>query len=431
MAYAGNDMVPSRIVIINDRSIAAGGATALALLSARLFSEAGIRVTYATGDDGSQAQLPSSVDLNALGGKPLLQRGFASQVREGLYNSTARRFLEDTIAKLDAPDVVYHLHGWAQILSPSVFSPLSKVSDRLVVHAHDFFMACPNGAFFDFSRHDVCHRSPMSAGCLSARCDKRSTAQKAFRVARHFVRQRTFPAGQSPAAIVLIHPAMAPLLEKSDLVRDRMRVVRNPARAFLPTRVAAEQNSDIFFIGRVTQEKGLRVAAEAAQLAGRRLRVIGDGPDRAQLAADFPEIVWDGWLDHSVIAERIGTARALVMPSSLPEPFGLVAVEALQSGVPLIAFSDAMIAQEAESLGCAILAAERTPQVLAEAMRRLDDDGAVQEASERAYKFSPRLTCTQDEWRDRLLDLYSDLLVQAERTHVRQPNARPSPAFVR
>lgn len=424
-------MVPSRIVIINDRSIAAGGATALALLSARLFSEAGIRVTYVTGDDGSQAQLPSSVDLIALGGKPLLQRGFSSRVREGLYNFAARRLLDDTIARLDAPGVVYHLHGWAQILSPSVFSPLSQVSDRLVVHAHDFFMACPNGSFFDFSHHEVCHRTPMSAGCLSARCDKRSMAQKGFRVARHLVRQRTFPAGKSPAAIAMIHPAMAPFLERSDLARDRMRVVRNPARAFLPTRVAAERNSDIFFIGRVTQEKGLKIAAEAAQLAGRRLRVIGDGPDRARLAEEFPEIVWDGWLDHPAIAERIGTARALVMPSSLPEPFGLVALEALQSGVPLIAFADAMIAQEAESLGCAFLATERTPQRLAEAMRKLDDDREVQGASERAYAFSPRLTCTQDEWRDRLLDLYSDLLIQVERPHVHQPTEAPSPAFVR
>lgn len=423
-------MVPSRIVIINDRSLAAGGATALALLSARLFSEAGIPVTYLTGDDGSQPQLPESVEMVALDEKPLLQRSFYSRVSDGLYNSSAQRLLQDTVARLDAPDVVYHLHGWAQILSPAVFTPLAKVSKRLVVHAHDFFMACPNGTFFDFRRHEVCDLAPMSFRCLSTRCDKRGAMQKAFRVARFAVRKHTFPAAFSPAKIAVIHPAMIPFLERSDLSGDRLRVVRNPARAFLAERVRAECNQDIFFIGRVSEEKGLRTAAEAARLAGRRLRVIGDGPERRELAAEFPELIWDGWLDHSQIAERIRSARALVMPSFMPEPFGLVALEALQSGVPLIAFSDSLIAQEAERLGCAFLAKQRTPQILAATMRQLDDDRVVRDASERAFVDSGSLTCSEEEWRDQLLELYSDLLSQAEDPTFRAMPTSGSPALV-
>ena len=41
-----------KVVIINDVSVARGGATALALLEARLLSERGVVVTFATGDGG-------------------------------------------------------------------------------------------------------------------------------------------------------------------------------------------------------------------------------------------------------------------------------------------------------------------------------------------------------------------------------------------
>lgn len=406
-------MIPSRIVIINDRSLAAGGATALALLSARLFSEAGYDVTYITGDDGCEADLPAAVELVTLGQKPLLQRSMASRVGHGLYNPAARRLLEREIARLDGPRVVYHLHGWAQILSPSVFAALGPVESRLVIHAHDFFMACPTGTFFDFATQQVCERSPLTPGCLAASCDKRSALQKAFRVSRFVVRKRLFAGSLSPAAIAVIHPAMVPYLERSDLSADRLHVVRNPARTFRTSRVRAEDNDEIFFIGRVSREKGPRLAAQAARLAGRKLRLIGDGREREELAVEFPEVAFEGWLEHEEIAQRIGKARAIVMPSFMPEPFGLVALEALQSGVPLVAFSDSFIAREAERLGCAFLAGDRQPETLAAAIARLDDDTVVEQASRRAFDASPSLTCTEEQWRDQLHQLYVDLLRNA------------------
>ncbi|MBD2841010.1 glycosyltransferase family 4 protein [Erythrobacter rubeus] len=403
-------MIPSRIVIISDQSSATGGAEALALLSARLFDEAGIPVTFVTGDEGADAPLPASIEVVSLGQKPLMQRSFAKGVRDGLYNSAARRMVERTIARLDAPDVVYHLHGWSQILSPAVFAALSGVESRLVIHAHDFFMSCPNGGFFNFVKNETCHLTPLSQKCLATNCDKRSPAQKAFRVTRAAVRARTFSGRKSPALVAVIHPSMSPFLSKSDLSLERLRTVRNPASAFSESRVAAEKNNDIFFIGRVAREKGVELAAQAVRISGHRLRIIGEGPERETLAKRYPEVAWEGWLSHSEIADIIGTARALVMPSLVPEPFGLVALEALQSGVPLVAFPDSFVAQEASKLGCCFIASERSPESLAEAFAKLGDDVAVREASQRAHIASGALTCSEIEWRDSLLALYAEQL---------------------
>ena len=408
-------MRPSRIIILNDASKAIGGATSLALLSARLLSEAGYDIVYVTGDSGEASELPANVEIVALGGSPLLALPLAERVGKGLFNRDAYELVREVIGKFDAPDVVYHLHGWAQILSPSVLRALASVQKRLVIHAHDFFHACPNGTFFNFPQERVCELRPMSARCMIANCDKRSYSQKAFRLTRMAVKRHLFDFGTTDALIAIIHPSMSDWLNKAGISQSRIRVIRNPVKVFRTTRVEAESNSDLFFIGRVEPEKGAEFAAEAARQAGRQLRVIGDGSDRQRLARKFPDIVWEGWCSHEQIAALIASARGLIMPSRLPEPFGLVALEALQCGVPLVAFADSFVGQEAAELGCAFLAKDRQAGSLAQVVKMLDDNAVVARASHTAFESAGHLSCTPESWRDELLGLYAELLCPASR----------------
>ena len=403
-------MTPSRVVIINDRSAAIGGATNLALLSARLLSEAGIPVTYVTGDTGERANLPDAVNLVPLGGAAMLEQPMGQRIAGGLYNMGARRLLQTVIDKLDAPDVVYHIHGWAQTLSPAAFHALRPVESRLLVHSHDFTMVCPNGSYYNFQTDTVCKLKPLSTACLSAHCDKRRRADKAFRSTRTWLKHRLFDVSRTKALIATIHPSMNPWLVRGGASPDRIRTVRNPVAAFTRTRVAAEDKEDLFFIGRVQSEKGVDLAAKAADAVGRRLRVIGDGPERERLAAAFPNIKWEGWRTHDEIRTLITEARGLIMPSRLPEPFGLVALEALQSGVPLVAYGDAFVAREAADRQAAFVAETRDDAALIAAAAQLDDDTTVSKASHIGFNDCADLSNTHESWRDQLIELYGELL---------------------
>ena len=399
-----------KVVILNDRSEALGGATSLALLSARLLHAAGLKVVYVTGDSGNRCDLPDGVKVIPLGGRPLLEQPFGRRVRDGFDNEAAFRLVSDVIAAEDSPSTVYHLHGWAQTLSPAVFRALTPVDGRLVVSAHDFSLVCPNGSYFNFQTEQVCSLTPLSAACLATHCDKRKRAEKAFRVLRILRRRQVFPLTQTKALVAMIHPAMADWIVRAGADRSRLRVLRNPVTPFRRQRVAAEQNSDVFFIGRLQPEKGAMLAAEAAQAVGRRLRVIGDGPERDALTQRFPNVVLEGWRSHAEIAEFINEARALIMPSRLPEPFGLVALEALQSGIPLIAFSDSFVAREASGVGAAFLAQARTPAALETAVRQLDSDPVVRRASLAAHDQCRDFASTPESWRDAMIALYEEQL---------------------
>ncbi|MEM6677800.1 MAG: glycosyltransferase family 1 protein, partial [Pseudomonadota bacterium] len=83
-------MSTARIVIVNDFSVARGGATALALLEAELLAEAGREVVYLSGDDGDATRLEAAGVRNpGFGARPLLARGRGAAFIEGLWNRAA------------------------------------------------------------------------------------------------------------------------------------------------------------------------------------------------------------------------------------------------------------------------------------------------------------------------------------------------------
>jgi hypothetical protein len=206
-------MSAGHIVVINDASIAKGGATSLALLSVRLLHEQGVRVTYIAGDDGENSAL-HDLDINvvAVGGTHLVAQSKAKSLLGGIHNPSTVDRLTQWIKENDKPDTVYHVHGWSKILSPSLFAALGSVAARTVVHAHDFFMACPNGGMMNYKTMELCQKTPMSIDCILTNCDKRSYPQKLWRVARQrSLRRKVSPPGPW-AQILMIHEKMLPTL---------------------------------------------------------------------------------------------------------------------------------------------------------------------------------------------------------------------------
>ena len=90
------------------------------------------------------------------------------------------------------------------------------------------------------------------------------------------------------------------------------------------------------FVGELVAHKRVDVALEAARLAGRRIRVVGGGPELRRLRsayADSAEFL--GRVSDSELARIYPRALALVVPNV--EEFGIAAVEAQASGRPVLA----------------------------------------------------------------------------------------------
>lgn len=397
-----------RLVVINDLAEPKGGATALALEGALACRERGLEVTYICGDHGDNATLRArGIDIVSLGSARLDAVGAVQALTKGLYNPAARRMLADWMKRHDTPRTVYHVHGWAQILSPSIFAALRPVMQRVVLHAHDFFLACPNGSFSFLRTGEICPLVPLSAGCVKANCDRRSYPHKVWRVARQEVLRRLYDFPHVPR-VLAIHEAMRPFLMRAGIPDHAITALPNPVRPFSRHRIAAEDNREFLFVGRLEATKGPDLAAAAARAAGVTMRFVGDGELRETLERDYPDMVFTGRLPLAEIGGHAARARALLMPSRYPEPYGLVAAEALWSGLPVVAADTAFLTNDIRQAGAGHGVDPRDTAAFAAILRGIiDDDAATRAMSIAAFDHTGSIGLTPVAWTDRLMETYN------------------------
>lgn len=101
----------------------------------------------------------------------------------------------------------------------------------------------------------------------------------------------------------------------------------------------------VLFLGRIMKEKGVHIAVDIAKKTREHLIIAGEDfnvPDQRYVRmimdrCDDANITYLGKVSNEKRIELLAGAKAVLMPSLFDEPFGLVAVEALASGTPVIA----------------------------------------------------------------------------------------------
>jgi len=185
-----------------------------------------------------------------------------------------------------------------------------------LVHAH-------SSSALAFSR--VIPSVPMVYTLHHVREEKLSGYYQAFRSIHYVAVSADQARREVPLPrMTMIHHGLDP---------ERYQVVEMPA-------------NEVCFIGRFSEIKGPHVAIDVAERAGVPIRVAGEvhPPDREFAEREVlprlekPHVTFAGCIGMAEKVPFFRDARALLMPIDWEEPFGLVMIEAMLSGCPVVAF---------------------------------------------------------------------------------------------
>lgn len=273
------------------------------------------------------------------------------------------------------PDVV-HVHGIHRQISPSILAAAREASVPVVQTLHDSHHICPANVLL---LSDGVPCEPRRCGvlwygpCVRERC-VRDSLPASLLAATEVSWQRFWR---------VYERGIARFISPSALLAERMRhggwsipldIVRNA----VPVEAARVGPGEGFcVVGRLSAEKGVDVALEAARRAGVRLTVAGEGPTGARLRAAYPEAEFLGRIDRAAVSALIARSRGAVIPSRCMENAPMSVLEAMASGTPLIASSIGGIPEQVTDEVDGLLVPPGDPDLLAAAIVRLAGDDSL------------------------------------------------------
>lgn len=264
-------------------------------------------------------------------------------VKQTLRSFWSREAYKKTLAMLDAfrPDVV-HVHNLYTHLSPSVLSACRKRGVPVVMTVHDYALVSANYSLW--SDHGVV--DPHALGLLASARSR--FVKNSFLVS--LVQESIFTFHR---LFKLYDGVIDRYLTLSEFVRDvltfsgydkkKISVVPALAHPLLEPlkEISEREKKSALFAGRLESYKGVSTYLKLGeQFPDYTFYVAGVGPLEAEVleaSAKHENIEYLGFLPAEDLMERMASVQVVVVPSVWYEPFGLVALEAMSLGTPVLA----------------------------------------------------------------------------------------------
>jgi glycosyltransferase involved in cell wall biosynthesis len=252
-----------------------------------------------------------------------------------LFNADAPMATRIGHALSFGPDVI-HLH---QVDLPDIVREM-RVSAPVVISAH-VYSACTSGVYYFRPGHECtrahgpgCVLNLIARGCAHTRNLKPLPA-------RYRNASRRAEALKNADLVVSYSSSVDRHLAANGLIRRQI--------VPFPTTIAPKVGSGhatrrrVVFAGRIVHQKGVAVLIRAARDVDAEFVICGDGRQLeamrrlARRTGVEGRVSFKGWLSSDQLAEEFANASVVVVPSLWPEPFGLVGIEALAAGRPVVA----------------------------------------------------------------------------------------------
>jgi glycosyltransferase involved in cell wall biosynthesis len=232
---------------------------------------------------------------------------------------------------------VVHAHNVHPLLGWRALAAARSAGARTVLHLHNFRQFCAIGiGYRDGGPCFRCRGRDTRPG-VRLRCRGPVPEAVVYGVGLHRQQHRLY---EHVDCFVAVSAATAARLHWLGLPPDRTVALPNFVSADWSARASAADRGEYALVsGRLVEEKGFDTAISAARAAGAPLVIAGDGPDEGRLrdVAGGADVRFVGRLSPASLADVRRGAGVVLVPSRWEEPCPYAALDALASGVPVLA----------------------------------------------------------------------------------------------
>ncbi|WCH94838.1 glycosyltransferase [Streptomyces moderatus] len=302
--------------------------------------------------------------------------------------------------RAERPDVV-HVHNVFPLLSPAVLAACADAGVPAVATLHNYTQVCPPGTLQRDGRPCTeCVGSAVPLPAVRHGCYRDSRLATVPLAVSLSVNRRRWWSGVE--RFLCISAAQRDVLVRAGMPAERLVVKHN----FVPDpddrRSGAGEH--VLYLGRLAEAKGVRLLMTAwdelaaAGGVGVPLVIAGTGPLEQEVtawAAGRDDVRYVGLYDTAECRKAIARSVAVVAPSTWLEAFGLVVVEAMAAGVPVVAAGHGAFVELVEDGVTGLLHRPGEHESLASCIRRTaagpDRNREMGRAARRRYElgFSP------------------------------------------
>lgn len=327
------------VIVVNDFNYIQGGASKIAIDTARLLMEEGKKVYFFSAVNNPKENVEGIEYISTNQNEALKERNKIKGAINGIYNIKVKKEFEKLLKQCNPNNTIIHVHGWTKALSSSVFDIAFKMKFKVVITLHDYFTACPNGGYFNYRKNEACKYNPLSFKCIKCNCDSRNYGFKLYRIIRQFVQNKIVGLNKNIENVITISEFSEEILKETLEKNTKITRIYNPIDIDNKINKAAniDKNNYYLYVGRISKEKGTDLFCKAITELDYKGIVVGDGDEKDKLQALYPNIEFVGWKNNTEVKAYMKDAKALIFPSLCYEGAPLTPLEAMQYGVPCIA----------------------------------------------------------------------------------------------
>lgn len=233
---------------------------------------------------------------------------------------------------------IVHVHNTLNLISPAVYYAAKCCGVPVVQTVHNFRLLCPGATFYrDGHICEDCLKYNLWCA-VKHKCYRKSGLQSFACVINTKIHRMTGIYSWINY-ICLTEFTRDKLLQLKQIQREKVFVKPNFTYDY---GVGIDVEDYYVFVGRIEEIKGIELLLEAFKMMpDRKLKIIGNGELKKDISEkieniDIQNVEMLGWQKHEKVQKYIQRAKGLIMCSQWYETFGMVIIEALSCGTPVI-----------------------------------------------------------------------------------------------